>query len=69
MMAALPAYKKDTEETKEYIAVRAAVQAVLERTEKIVQDLVTDLKKRAPQVAHATIEVTGIVAASSKHDV
>ena len=69
MMAALPAYKKETEEAKEYIAVRAAVQAVLERTEKIVQDLVTNLKKRAPQVAHATIEVTGIVAASSKHDV
>ncbi len=69
MMAALPAHKKSMEETKEYVAVRAAVQAVLERTEKIVQDLVTDLKKRAPKVAHATIEVTGIAAPSSKHDV
>ena len=46
-----------------YIQNRAAVQAVLERTELIIEELVTSIKSRAPQVSHATIEVEGIATA------
>lgn len=52
---------------REYAETRAVVQATLERTERIVDELEAELKERCPQVFHLTVEVEGI-APSSKLD-
>lgn len=44
----------------EYAATRAVVQATLERTEEIIDELEAELKARCPQVFHLTVEVEGI---------
>lgn len=46
-----------------YIRNRAAVQATLERTEQIIEELVAQTKALAPRVSHATIEIEGIASA------
>lgn len=43
-----------------YIHNRAAVQATLERTEHIIEELVAEIRQRLPRVFHVTIEVEGI---------
>jgi len=43
-----------------YIHNRAAVQATLERTEQIIEELVAEIRHRLPRVFHVTIEVEGI---------
>ena len=50
---------------REYIADRAAVQAILARTEEIIDDLERQIRQRCPQVSHVTIEVQGIAADDS----
>jgi zinc transporter 9 len=45
---------------REYIHNRAAVQATLERTEQIIEELVDSIKKKLPRISHVTIEVEGI---------
>ena len=45
---------------REYVTDRAAVQATLERTEMIIDDIEHQLRLRCPQVFHVTIEVQGI---------
>lgn len=44
----------------EYVETRAVIQATLERTEEIIDELESDLKSICPQVSHLTIEVEGI---------
>ena len=45
---------------EEYIEVRAAVQATLERIEEVVDEFEAELKQRCPQVYHLTLEVEGL---------
>ena len=45
----------------EYIADRSVVEATLDRTEQIVDELEKALRERCPRVSHVTIEVQGIV--------
>lgn len=66
LLDVLPHHKREDTKTLNYVMLRAAVQSSIERTESIVQELVQELKTRVPRVAHATIEVTGIVSPSSK---
>ncbi|MBT5230072.1 MAG: cation diffusion facilitator family transporter [Methylococcales bacterium] len=61
MLDAVPADKL-TAEVEDYIRSRAAVQATLERTEQIVDELTAALKKVMPRVSHVTIEIDGIAA-------
>ncbi|WP_081847956.1 cation diffusion facilitator family transporter [Microbulbifer sp. HZ11] len=52
----------------EYAETRAIVQATLEATEELIDELEAELKQRCPRVFHLTIEIDGI-AAPSKLDV
>jgi zinc transporter 9 len=45
----------------EYIADRSVVEATLNRTEQIVDELEKALRERCPRVSHATIEIQGMV--------
>ncbi len=43
-----------------YIISRAVVQATLERTEQVIDELEAELRQKCPQVSHLTVEVQGI---------
>ncbi|WP_237056909.1 cation diffusion facilitator family transporter [Microbulbifer sediminum] len=53
-----------TEAVREYAETRAVIQATLERTERVIDELEAELKARCPQVFHLTVEVEGIAAES-----
>ncbi|SDK12676.1 cation diffusion facilitator family transporter [Microbulbifer yueqingensis] len=57
--------QRRTERVREYAEIRAVVQATLERTERVIDELETELKDRCPQVFHLTVEVEGIAAESA----
>jgi len=46
----------------DYMHSRAAIQATLEKTETIIDELTAALQNRLPRVTHVTIEVEGIAA-------
>ena len=52
--------RRDNPAVREYVHNRAAVQATLERTEHIIEELVRCIQERLPRVSHVTIEVEGI---------
>ena len=56
----VPSKRSQDPAVREYIHNRAAVQATLERTESIIEELVAEIRKRLPRVFHVTIEVEGI---------
>lgn len=56
----LPHERRDVPAVREYVHNRAAVQATLERTEHIIEELVRCIQERLPRVSHVTIEVEGI---------
>jgi len=60
LLSALPQARRDDAELREYIADRAAVQATLERTETLIDELEQLMRERCPRVSHITIEVEGI---------
>jgi zinc transporter 9 len=45
----------------ELLSDRVLVQATLERTEQIIDELELRLREQCPRVSHVTIEVEGIV--------
>ncbi|MBN8432071.1 cation diffusion facilitator family transporter [Microbulbifer salipaludis] len=49
-----------TEAVLEYAETRAIVQATLEATEELIDELEAELKQRCPRVFHLTIEIDGI---------
>jgi zinc transporter 9 len=57
-----------SEKVREYAETRAVIQATLERTEKVIDELEAELKARCPQVFHLTVEVEGIAAPSKLDD-
>lgn len=61
----LPGKRKDQAKLEGYICNRATVQATLERTEEIIDELEQALRKKCPQVYHLTIEVQGIAVESA----
>jgi zinc transporter 9 len=61
LLESVPGKRRDEPELNAYVRARASVQATLERTEEIINELESELRARAPQVDHATIEVEGIV--------
>lgn len=60
LLESLPGGRSKDPSVREYIRNRAAVQATLERTEQIIDELVACIKDRLPRVSHVTIEVEGI---------
>ncbi len=60
LLERIPRKRRQEEKLREYIATRALVQATLERTEEIIDELEAKLKTRCPQVFHLTVEVEGI---------
>ncbi|MCW8127300.1 cation diffusion facilitator family transporter [Microbulbifer halophilus] len=54
-----------TDKVREYAGTRAVIQATLERTERVIDELEAELKARCPQVFHLTVEVEGIASESS----
>ena len=60
LMSALPSMRQDDSALQEYVADRAAVQATLERTETLIDELERLMRERCPRVSHITIEVEGI---------
>jgi len=60
LLALVPNERSAQPAVRVYIHNRAAVQATLERTEQIVEELVENIKTRLPRVSHVTIEVEGI---------
>ena len=53
-----------TDKVREYAETRAVIQATLERTERVIDELEAELKARCPQVFHLTVEVEGLAAPS-----
>ena len=62
MMDKVPSKRRKQEGVEAYVCNRASVQATLERTEEIIDELEVELRQRCPQVAHLTLEVQGIAA-------
>lgn len=60
MLDLVPKERSQKPSVREYIRNRAAVQATLERTEQIIEELVANIRSRLPRVSHVTIEVEGI---------
>ena len=60
----VPEKRRKMKNVEGYVCNRAAVQATLERTEEIVDELEIALRKKCPQVSHLTIEVQGIASPS-----
>jgi|TARA_B100000959_G_scaffold39905_1_gene39086 zinc transporter 9 len=60
LLALLSESRRDDSELRAYVADRAAVQATLERTEQLIDELEAQLRNRCPRVSHVTIEVQGI---------
>ena len=60
LLSALPSTRQGDSALQEYIADRAAVQATLERTETLIDELEGLMRERCPRVSHITIEVEGI---------
>ncbi len=58
----IPEGKRGDDNVRAYINARAAVEATLWRTEKVVDELEAQLRERCPQISHITIEVEGIAA-------
>lgn len=56
------------ERVREYVETRAVVQATLERTERVIDELEAELKARCPRVFHLTIEVEGMAPPSKLDD-
>ncbi|MCG6974894.1 MAG: cation diffusion facilitator family transporter [Acidiferrobacterales bacterium] len=66
LLETIPGDKRQKPGIDQYIRTRAAVQATIERTESIIEELVENVKQKAPQVSHATIEVEGIATPAEK---
>jgi divalent metal cation (Fe/Co/Zn/Cd) transporter len=62
VLETLPQARREQEGVRDYVSSRAAVEATLTRTEEIVDELEAEIRRRAPQVCHITIEVQGIAA-------
>lgn len=60
ILSTVPRHRQEQPEVREYVRNRSAVQATLERTEHIVEELVREVKRRLPRISHVTIEVEGI---------
>ncbi|OMH25845.1 cation diffusion facilitator family transporter [Motiliproteus sp. MSK22-1] len=60
LLQSVPSSKLNDQALNDYINSRAAVQAILARTEQIVSDLEKDLRAQVQSVSHVTIEVKGI---------
>ncbi len=52
--------RQEDPDIRQYITIRAAAQATIERTEQIIEEVVQEVKRIIPRVSHATIEVEGI---------
>ena len=60
ILATVPGDKREKPGLEQYVRTRAIVQATIERTESIIEELVEGVKQKVPEVTHATIEVEGI---------
>lgn len=56
----LPHSKSADAKVQRYIETRAVVEAVLRRTEQVIDEIVTEIKQTVPRVTHCTIEVEGM---------
>ena len=61
MLASVSEDRKADSNLREYIMDRAAVQATLERSEELIDELESQLKDLCPRVSHVTIEIQGMV--------
>ena len=62
LLSGVPEKRRNEDRLLQYIDIRAGIQATLERTEEVIDELESELIKRCPQVSHLTIEVEGIAA-------
>ena len=60
LMAGIPGSRRDDERLGRYVTARASVEAVLARTESVIDQISAQVRERAPQVSHVTIEVEGL---------
>ncbi len=56
----VPESRRGQKNLEHYITSRAVVQATLERTEEVIDELEAELRQQCPQVSHLTVEVQGI---------
>ncbi|MCP4009843.1 MAG: cation diffusion facilitator family transporter [Proteobacteria bacterium] len=56
----VPDKRRQQKDLEHYITSRAVVQATLERTEEVIDELEAELRQKCPQVSHLTVEVQGI---------
>ncbi len=71
LLQTLPSELPGWEKRAHYIEARSILEATLERTEEVVDELEVTLRKRLPRIGHLTLEVQGIAgdqAAQSQPD-
>ncbi|MFT5113583.1 MAG: zinc transporter 9 [Parasphingorhabdus sp.] len=56
----LPGNRRYDTEVLNYVHSRSMVQATLEQTERLIDELEVEIRSRCPQVVHCTIEVQGL---------
>jgi solute carrier family 30 (zinc transporter), member 9 len=56
----VPNHRRDDDAVIKYLLLRSTVQATLERTEQVIDEIEKSVKQRCPQVFHLTLEVEGI---------
>ena len=62
LLEIVPGKRRGQANLGHYITNRAVVQATLERTEEVIDELEAELRNKCPQVSHLTVEVQGIAA-------
>jgi zinc transporter 9 len=62
LLETVPGKRREQANLEHYITSRAVVQATLERTEEVIDELEAELRNKCPQVSHLTVEVQGIAA-------
>ena len=62
-LSMLPGHRCEDRDVRGYCRIRAAAQATLERTEEIIEELATAVRRCLPRVQHVTLEVEGIATA------
>ncbi|WP_346836567.1 cation diffusion facilitator family transporter [Microbulbifer sp. SAOS-129_SWC] len=67
LLERVPEHRR-TEAVREYAETRATIQATLEQTERVIDELEAQLKARCPQVFHLTVEVEGLAPPSRLDD-
>ncbi len=68
ILESLPGQRAREERYRRWASARASVEAVIARTEKIIDEIEANIRQRLPRVGHITLEVEGVAPADKPQD-